>query len=633
MNIRLSILFILCVVVPTSALSLMAAISVRRWEAVAAARQEREAVRLVRAARSAVDDGLRGALARVRERLAVSLAAGKTGDEMRVQATRAELDSPFVDRVFVFMNPWGFVHPGEGNGGHGAANSPDMAALEAAIRRELATAGRTDWMPFQVGDQSYAFGAMGEGRGLYVGFSVLQEVAVAAARSAAPSGGDMQVVVLRSLDEVPRAEGDVVVSDPLGGAIRLGEEDEGIASKGVILAEARLAAPLRHVAVRVLGTAAQEGREAASIRMRLQLWGIVLLGAGVLAGVGVTLRALWSDLRRSRNQADLVLGVSHDLRTPAASIRALAESLCLGRVTEPDKQKRFLDSILREAERLAHLTERALYLLRFEQGAIAMARRSVDLGSLVEEALNLFRQRRGLAGNPSASCCATGRVGRTNVTVRWTIPRDAMCIEGDASALLQTISNLLDNAWQYTVGPRLAGAGAGAQLLVPDAPVPSLPPGSGVEGEWEARDRSGLPPGVRRQPSPASSGVGEQDVVPSLAVADALIEIEVELAVERTVLKRRDGVRIVVADNGIGLKPAERRRLFRRFYRAPAARRLHASGVGLGLAFCRYVIEAHGGSIKVNSEFGKGAEFTIWLPGSKGEEMGGRGRESLRRPK
>jgi len=107
-----------------------------------------------------------------------------------------------------------------------------------------------------------------------------------------------------------------------------------------------------------------------------------------------------------------------------------------------------------------------------------------------------------------------------------------------------------------------------------------------------------------------------------LTGTEAEIEIRVEPAERAALLRRVAGTRIVVRDNGIGLRPAERRRVFRRFYRAPEARRLHASGVGLGLAFCRYVVEAHGGSIDVGSRAGRGAEFTVWLPESRDEGRG-----------
>lgn len=575
MNIRLLILFIVLVVVPTSVLALLAGIAVRRWETVAAARQEREAVHLVRAARSTVDRELRSALVNVRERLAAALSSGRHGGELRAQASLVERDIPFAERVYVFMNPWGFVYPGEGAGARGAAGGPETAALEAALRREISAGGGLEWTPLQVGDQAYVFGAMGQGGGLHAGFRVSLGAVIRAARDVAPPGVEMRVAPLRPLDEAAPPAGDVLVSDPLGGAIRIAESSERDDSKGGVLAEARLAAPLNGVVVRVLASSAPEGREAASIRGQLQVLGIALLGLAIIAGVGLTLKTVWADAKRSRNQADLVLGVSHDLRTPAASIRALAESLSLGRVSDPEKQKRFIASILREAERLGHLTERTLYLLRFEQGAMSLNTGSVDVRALAAEAVNLFLQRRGLPCDDPAARRAFLRVGQVDVEVRWDITDRAAVVEGDASALLQVVSNLLDNAWQYAVGPRLAGTS------VPDASA--------------GRDKR----------------VAEG--------AEAVIELSAGFASKPSLAGRRGGVRISVKDNGIGLKPFERRRVFRRFYRTPEARRLHASGVGLGLAFCRYVVVEHGGSISVESEYGKGCEFAVWLPEARGQ--------------
>lgn len=553
---------------------------------MAAIRREREGVRMAREARSAVDAELRRALARVRERMAVSLAAGRSGEELKAQAARAESESPAVERVLVFMNPWGFLLPGEGSGARGAAGNPEFAALESTLRRELMAGGRTDWVPINVGGQAYVFGAMGEGGGLHVGFRVRHDAAVSAARSVVAEGvdSDMRVMVIRVPDDASRSGGGVIVSDPLGGAVRLWDErGEGLAGRVAVLAEARLASPLQHMAVRVMGTAPPEGAEAAGMRTQFLVWGVVLLGVALVAGVWITLRAARAEAIHLHNQADLVLGVSHDLRTPAASIRALAESLSMGSVTDPEKQKRFIASIMREAERLGHLIERTLYLLRFEQGAMALSRSTVDVRSLTEEAVHLLLQRRGLATGPAGSCRATGRIGQTDVVVRWTMPGEALLVEGDSSALLQTVSNLLDNAWQYAVGPRLAGS-------------------------CGAAPREGAGSQTAAQPA-----------------TEATIEVCAGHSPSVRTLGRREGVRITVSDNGIGIKPSECRRLFRRFYRAPEARRLHASGVGLGLAFCRYVVEAHGGTLAVRSEFGKWSQFTIWLPCADGEAPDGRG--------
>jgi signal transduction histidine kinase len=71
-------------------------------------------------------------------------------------------------------------------------------------------------------------------------------------------------------------------------------------------------------------------------------------------------------------------------------------------------------------------------------------------------------------------------------------------------------------------------------------------------------------------------------------------------------------VALVVADNGIGIAPADRAKLFRPFQRLH--RRAEFSGTGLGLALCQQIAQAHGGEITVTSQPGQGSRFTLRLP-------------------
>ena len=72
-------------------------------------------------------------------------------------------------------------------------------------------------------------------------------------------------------------------------------------------------------------------------------------------------------------------------------------------------------------------------------------------------------------------------------------------------------------------------------------------------------------------------------------------------------------VRVAVADQGVGLSPEEAARIFGRFERAAPAQ--HFPGLGLGLYVAREIAEAHGGRISAEGAPGKGATFTVELPG------------------
>ncbi len=72
--------------------------------------------------------------------------------------------------------------------------------------------------------------------------------------------------------------------------------------------------------------------------------------------------------------------------------------------------------------------------------------------------------------------------------------------------------------------------------------------------------------------------------------------------------------KIIVEDNGIGIKEEDLPHLFERFYRADISRNKETGGTGLGLSIVKNLVELHGGNISVDSEYGKGTKFTIMLP-------------------
>ena len=83
----------------------------------------------------------------------------------------------------------------------------------------------------------------------------------------------------------------------------------------------------------------------------------------------------------------------------------------------------------------------------------------------------------------------------------------------------------------------------------------------------------------------------------------------------RVSVSHADGVvRLEVADTGIGIAVADQERLFDRFFRTSAVADQHFPGTGLGLYIAQAIVEAHGGSITVRSEPGKGTSFSVAVP-------------------
>ena len=80
-------------------------------------------------------------------------------------------------------------------------------------------------------------------------------------------------------------------------------------------------------------------------------------------------------------------------------------------------------------------------------------------------------------------------------------------------------------------------------------------------------------------------------------------------------LTRQNGnAEIVVRDTGIGIPEADRQRIFDRFYRVDKARSRAHGGAGLGLSIVRWIVEIHGGEIRVDSTPNAGSTFTVDLP-------------------
>ncbi|MBL8103235.1 MAG: HAMP domain-containing histidine kinase [Anaerolineales bacterium] len=81
-----------------------------------------------------------------------------------------------------------------------------------------------------------------------------------------------------------------------------------------------------------------------------------------------------------------------------------------------------------------------------------------------------------------------------------------------------------------------------------------------------------------------------------------------------SIRKLGDQARIIVRDTGPGIPAEDLPHIFDRFYRAEKSRtRSKASGFGLGLSIAHWIVERHGGQIKVESKEGKGTTFVIWL--------------------
>jgi signal transduction histidine kinase len=95
---------------------------------------------------------------------------------------------------------------------------------------------------------------------------------------------------------------------------------------------------------------------------------------------------------------------------------------------------------------------------------------------------------------------------------------------------------------------------------------------------------------------------------------DNAIKYTPEGTIRITVDKKGENAVVQVTDTGIGIPREEQEKIFKRFYRVDKSRGKESGGVGLGLSISEWIVHAHDGRIRVESEIGKGSTFSVYLP-------------------
>jgi two-component system phosphate regulon sensor histidine kinase PhoR len=170
----------------------------------------------------------------------------------------------------------------------------------------------------------------------------------------------------------------------------------------------------------------------------------LLLGILVLSFAGTLVTGVilaWVFLARERNlselQADFVSKVSHELRTPLTSIRMFTETLSLRR-GDVAAEDRCIAALNKESARLQALIDRLLVWGRMEAGRRVYELADHEVVAIVDEAINAFEPARE----------------RRNVEIVIDTAKDLPTVLCDKSALVDSLVNLLSNAYKYGGQPR-----------------------------------------------------------------------------------------------------------------------------------------------------------------------------------
>lgn len=84
-----------------------------------------------------------------------------------------------------------------------------------------------------------------------------------------------------------------------------------------------------------------------------------------------------------------------------------------------------------------------------------------------------------------------------------------------------------------------------------------------------------------------------------------------------SLIRSKKQIQLTVSDNGYGIEAEHLDKIFDRFYRVTKTRNLNQDGSGLGLSIAKWIVQKHGGTIRVESSPGKGTAFTVFLPNHK----------------
>ncbi|MBD1929649.1 PAS domain-containing protein [Trichocoleus sp. FACHB-90] len=316
-----------------------------------------------------------------------------------------------------------------------------------------------------------------------------------------------------------------------------------------------------------------------------------------------SLRQQAQDLEQANRIKDEFLAVvSHELRTPLNAMLGWA-TLLRSRKFNEETTSRALETIERNAKSQVKLIEDILDVSRLMQGKIRLNICPVELKPLIEACINTVLP----------SCEAKG------IILESVIGPVAGFVSGDAERLQQIIWNLLANAIKFTS----EGGRVTVELSVVKeelassnklTTLPRLNVTTGTE-ELSSYQVAGLASSNNLTTLPRLNVTTGTEELSSSQVAGLASSNNLTIPSDNLQTPINYYAQIQISDTGIGLSPEFLPFIFERFRQADSTTTRSHSGLGLGLAIVRQLVELHGGTIKATSPGeGLGSTFTVKLP-------------------
>ncbi|MFZ0034457.1 MAG: HAMP domain-containing sensor histidine kinase [Sedimentisphaerales bacterium] len=264
-------------------------------------------------------------------------------------------------------------------------------------------------------------------------------------------------------------------------------------------------------------------QKAASRRIALYTWTAILVIVMILLAGGFAAQAVRKQIRLNKMKNDFLATVSHELKTPLASIRLLVDTLLEGNYKDQHQAVEYFQLVSKENERLTRLVDNFLTFSRMERNKQTFAMAEANPADIARAAAEVVKTK--------------FNTGRCDLQVQ--IDNNLPDILADRDIMVTAIVNLLDNAYKYSYDDK---------------------------------------------------------------------KIELKVFSENSL------VCFSVKDNGIGMTRRQMKKIFDRFYQADTSLSRRVEGTGLGLSIVKFIVDAHKGTISVDSRPGEGSTFAVRIP-------------------